>query len=96
MSEKLSKDSRLVKVGKLLREKRVALGTQFKSREFFIEDRSENLFNYEEWISSRYLASLELGNNQMSIEKLIKLAYALEVDPVELFSKILHIYQDNN
>ena len=47
-------------------------------------------------ISSRYLASLELGNNQMSIEKLIKLTYALEVDPVELFSEILHIYQDNN
>lgn len=94
MSEKILKDNRLVKVGKLIKSKRIALGPQFKSREFFIEDRSENLFDYEEWISSRYLASLELGNNQMSIEKLIKLAYALEVDPVELFSEILLIYQN--
>ncbi len=94
MSEKREKDARLVKVGQLIREKRRALGPQFKSREFFVEDRSEHLFHYEDWISTRYLASLELGNNQMSIDKLIKLSYALETDPLELFRDILQIYQD--
>ena len=95
MSEKLFKDPKLVKVGNLIRSKRIALGREFRSREFFVEDRSGNFFDYEDWISSRYLASLELGNNQMSIEKLIKLSYALEIDPVELFSEILKIYQNN-
>lgn len=95
MSEKKQQDERLITVGDLIKSKRLALGPCFRSREFFIEDRSENLFNFEDWISLRYLASLELGKNQMSIDKLIKLAYALEVDPVELFSEILIIYQKN-
>lgn len=94
MSEKILKDLRLVKLGQLIREKRYALGPQFESRNFFVEDRSENLFNYEDWISVRYLTSIELGNNQMSIDILIKLAYALEVNPVELFRELLEIYQN--
>lgn len=93
MSERKNKDEWIQKVGLMIRDKRMALGKEFKSREFFVEDRSEKLFNYDDWISSRYLASIELGNNQLSIEKLIKLAYALEIDPVELFSEIVKIYQ---
>ena len=94
MSERKKKHGWILKTGQMLREKRIALGKEFKSREFFVEDRSENLFNYEDWISVRYLSSIELGNNQLSIEKLIKLAYALEIDPVELFSNIVQIYQE--
>jgi len=94
MSERKKKDDWIQKTGQMLRDKRMALGKEFKSREFFVEDRSEKLFNYDNWISSRYLASIELGNNQLSIEKLIKLAYALEIDPVELFSEIVRIYQE--
>lgn len=94
MSERKKKDDWIQKTGQMLRDKRMALGKEFKSREFFVEDRSEKLFNYDDWISSRYLASIELGNNQLSIEKLIKLAYALEIDPVELFSEIVRIYQE--
>ncbi len=93
MSEKTKKDKRLVRVGELIRSKRIALGKPYESRNYFVEDRSENLFHYEDWISTRYLASLELGNNQMSLDKLIQLAYALEVDPVEFFNEILKIYQ---
>jgi len=93
MSERKNKDEWIQKVGLMIHDKRMALGKEFKSREFFVEDRSEKLFNYDDWISSRYLASIELGNNQLSIEKLIKLAYALEIDPVELFSEIVKIYQ---
>lgn len=94
MSERKKKDDWIQKTGQMLRDKRMALGKEFKSRDFFVEDRSEKLFNYDDWISSRYLASIELGNNQLSIEKLIKLAYALEIDPVELFSEIVRIYQE--
>ena len=95
MSERKQKDIWIKKVGQLIREKRYALGSEFHSREFFVADRSENLFEYEDWISSRYLASIELGNNQMSIEKLIQIAYALEVDPIDLFAEIVKIYQEN-
>ena len=93
MSERIYKEHWIVETGRLIREKRLSLGGEFKNREFFVDDRSENLFDFEDWISSRYLASIELGNNQLSLEKLIKLAYALEVDPVELFEEILRIYQ---
>ncbi len=94
MSERINKKAWLIRVGQLIREKRLSLGESFRNREFFVEDRSEKLFNYEDWISTRYLASIELGNNQMSIEKLIQLSYALEIDPIELFSDIVNIYQN--
>lgn len=96
MSERKQKKAWIEKVGLLIREKRYALGHEFQSREFFVADRSENLFEYEDWISSRYLASIELGNNQMSIEKLIQIAYALEVDPIHLFAEIVIIYQQDH
>lgn len=85
----------IIKTGQYIRRKRLSLGPEFKNREFFIEDRSKNLFDYEDWISSRYFASIELGKNQMSIEKLIQIAYALEMDPVEMFGEILQIYQQS-
>ena len=96
MSERKQKEAWIEKVGLLVRDKRYALGSEFRSREFFVADRSENLFKYEDWISSRYLASIELGNNQMSIEKLIQIAYALEVDPIDLFADIVKLYQVDN
>lgn len=93
MSERKEKEVWLQKVGQRIREKRYLLGREFQNREFFIQDRSENLFQYNEWISLRYLNSIEQGNNQMSIEKLIQIAFALEVDPLELFSDVLNIYR---
>lgn len=96
MSERIQKETWLKHVGKLIREKRYALGQEFQSREFFVVDRSENLFEYEDWISTRYLASIELGNNQMSIEKLIQIAYALEIEPTDLFAEVVKIYQEAN
>lgn len=96
MSEKKKKEGWIIKMGQAIRDKRIALGKEFENREFFVEDRSEKLFDYEDWISTRYLASIELGNNQLSIEKLIKLAYALEIDPVGLFADIVKIYQEEH
>ncbi len=91
MSEKKEYNQKLVKVGALLLEKRKALGP-YGSREAFIEKRSQELFGGEPWISCRHLASLEAGKNWASVEMLIKHAYALEADPVELFREILRIY----
>ncbi len=92
MAERRKYDPGLKKVGDLLKDKRKALGLDYSSREQFIDRRSQELFGGKEWISPRHLASLELGNNWISIEKLLVLAVALEQDPVDLFSEIVCIY----
>lgn len=96
MAEKKQYSNKLVEIGKLLTSKRKLLGPQYSTREKFIEKRSEELFAGEQWISPRHLANIELGKNWLSIEKLIMHAYALEMDPVELFREILAIYSDTN
>ena len=50
------------------------------------------LFGGKDWILQRHLSNIELGNNWMSIEKLMILATALEEDPVDLFSEIIEVY----
>lgn len=76
MAERQKYDPGLVKIGELITEKRKALGFPYKSRESFIDRRSEELFGGEAWISPRHLANLELGKNWVSIEKLLVLATA--------------------
>ena len=92
MAERKNYDPGLVKVGELLSNKRKSLGLEYRSREQFISLRSNELFGGEDWVSPRHLANLELGKNWISIEKLVKLAAALEEDPVDLFSDILDTY----
>jgi transcriptional regulator with XRE-family HTH domain len=94
MAEKKQECEFLIRIGKLLESKRKALGRQYKSREQFIYKRSDELFRSEEWISLRYLYNIEHGKNQISIEKLIILADALEEDPIAIFSEIVGIYRD--
>ena len=93
MAERQKYDPGLVKIGGLITKKRKALGYAYKSRESFIDRRSEELFGGEPWISPRHLANLELGKNWISIEKLIVLATALEENPVDLFEEIIQTYQ---
>lgn len=92
MAEKKEYNAKLVDIGKLLSSKRMALGKRYKTRENFINNRSDEIFNGKSWISYRHLANVELGKNWISIEKLIVLAYALEEDPVDLFEEIVKIY----
>lgn len=92
MAEKKEYNAKLVEIGRMLVDKRIALGKEYKKREDFIDNRSEEIFNGESWISPRHLANVELGKNWISIEKLIVLAYALEEDPVDLFEEIMKIY----
>ena len=93
MTEKMAECETLVKIGKLLEHKRKALGKQYKSREQFIYNRSDELFGSEDWISLRHLYNIEHGKNWISIEKLIMLADALEEDPCDLFQEIVQIYR---
>ena len=91
MAERKMESQVLVEIGKLIESKRKALGQQYKSREKFIEKRSDELFGSEDWISLRYLYNIEHGKNWISIEKLLLLSKALEVDPVDLFAEIVAI-----
>lgn len=90
---KVSKDNdynrKLKNIGLLFQEKRWIISNE--SRKTFIDDRSDHIFDNEEWISLRYLINIETGKNLPSIEMLIKLAIALEVNPVELFESIYKI-----
>ena len=95
MSEKNIKSDALTKIGKLFENKRKALGKQYKSREQFIYNRSNELFGSEDWISLRHLCNIEHGKNWISIEKLIMLADALEEDPCVLFDEIVKIYRSS-
>lgn len=92
MPKRKNYDYRMIKIGDLLREKRLAISKE--SRESFIEERSKTMFGDDDWISLRYLANIESGNNLPSIEMLIKLAIAYETDPVELFESIYEILYD--
>ena len=92
MAERKTESPALMEIGKLIESKRKALGKQYRSREKFIEKRSDELFDSEDWISLRYLYNVERGKNWISIEKLFLLSQALEVDPVDLFAEITEIY----
>lgn len=91
MAERKNYDPRLVRVGEMLTDYRKALGPGYRSRNSFISRRVTEMFGTE-WISQRHLANIEEGKNLPSIELLIRLAYALEVDPVDLFSQIVKIF----
>ena len=93
MVERKQDDLRLVKIGQLLLEKRKLLGKNYSSREKFIYSRSKELLGGKDWISIRHLTNLELGKNLPSINMLITLSYAYEIDPIELFSEILAVYE---
>lgn len=48
MSEKNIESKALIRIGKLFEQKRKALGKQYKSRERFIYNRSDELFGSED------------------------------------------------
>ncbi len=95
MAEKYTKSEALIRIGRLFEQKRKALGKQYKSREQFIYNRSDELFGSEDWISLRHLYNIEHGKNWISIEKFIMLADALEEDPGDLFNEIVSIYRSS-
>lgn len=93
MSEKKLFNFRDKKIGNTIRTHRHNLGDGYKTLEAFVYNRVTELFDDDQWISVRHLSNIELGKNTLTIDKLIALADALEVDPMELFEEILLIYR---
>ena len=89
MSERKEQNDKLKQIGILFQEKRCNILNG--SRESFINDRNDKIFGGEEWISLRYLINIETGKNLPSLEMLIKLSIAFEIEPVELFDSIYKI-----
>lgn len=94
MAEKKESCEALIKIGSLFEQKRKALGGQYRTREKFIYNRSEEIFGFDDWISLRHLCNIEKGKNWISIEKFILLAEALEEDPCDLFCELVEIYRN--
>ena len=92
--EKAYNTKKMRRIGYLFQKKR--LDVLKGSRDAFIADRSNLLFNGDDWISSRYLNNIENGYNLPSIEMLIKLSIALETDTVELFDSIYKILSEKD
>lgn len=81
-----------INVGECIKEHRLALGKNYDTREKFINNRSEELFDGEDWLSVRHLSNLELGKNTLTLEMILLLATALEIDPLDFFKEILSAY----
>lgn len=83
-------NDKLRKIGMLFQEKRWSISNE--SRESFIENRNELLFNSvnenSDWISLRYLINIETGKNLPSIESLSSYLLRWKLIPVELFDDI--------
>ncbi|HEM6082776.1 helix-turn-helix domain-containing protein [Streptococcus suis] len=60
-----------------------------KTRQGFIENRSQLFFGSGEWISEKSLANYENGRNIPSLEMVKKLAVAFEVDEVQFVTDLL-------
>ncbi|MBC1470764.1 MULTISPECIES: helix-turn-helix domain-containing protein [Listeria] len=78
-------------IGNLLKSYRMKLTDIPRSRQNFINDRSEKYFGYEEWISEKTLMNYETGKNIPSLQSLKKLSIALEVDLLEFLSEIMSL-----
>lgn len=79
------------KIGSLIKEYRLRLTDIPSSRQAFINDRSEKYFDNEEWISEKMLMNYETGKNVPTLKNIKKLSIALEVDTLDLISKILEL-----
>lgn len=86
---KRKKENTNRKLGNVIQSYRLRLNDLPNTRQGFINDRSEKLFNYEAWISEKTLSNYECGYNIPTLENLKKLSIALEVDFHELVNEII-------
>ena len=78
-------------IGNLIRKHRASLTDLPKSRQGFIEDRSQKFFDCDDWISENTLCNYENGKNIPSLENIRNLSIALEIDELELVKEILDL-----
>lgn len=88
MTKKNELKTNLIQLGKILKEYRMQLSLKTNSRQFFIDDRVEKNLLDEGWISEKTLTNIENGHNLPSLITLKHLAFALEVDFLELIGAI--------
>lgn len=88
---KRKNSTQIKKIGKLIKSYRIRLTDIPKSRQKFIDDRSKKYFNNEEWISEKTLTNYETGKNLPSLANIKNLSTALEIDSLELVSKLLDL-----
>lgn len=81
-------DKKLTILGEILKNKRLDLSLEKKSREFFLKDRIDKGLIEDSSISIETLKNIENGKTMPSISTLKILAIAFEVDLNELIDLI--------
>lgn len=81
-------DKKLTMLGEILKNKRLDLSLEKKSREFFLKDRIDKGLIEDSSISIETLKNIENGKTMPSISTLKILAIAFEVDLNELIDLI--------
>lgn len=81
-------DKKLIMLGEILKNKRLDLSLEKKSREFFLKDRIDKGLLEDSSISIETLKNIENGKTMPSISTLKILSIAFEVDLNELIDLI--------
>lgn len=81
-------DNKLVVIGEILKNKRLDLTLEKKSREFFLEDRIAKGLIEESSISLETIKNIENGKTMPSLKTLKILSIALEIDFFDLIDSI--------
>ncbi|WP_227888977.1 helix-turn-helix domain-containing protein [Cytobacillus oceanisediminis] len=88
MTKKKLLTDQAIKLGNVIKDYRLALSLEKKSRQYFIDDRINKQLLPEDWISEKSLTNIENGYNMPSLVTLKYLSIALEVDFSTLINAI--------
>ncbi|WP_298468988.1 hypothetical protein [uncultured Psychrobacillus sp.] len=88
MTKKQLLTEHAIKLGNIIKDYRLALSLEKKSRQYFIDDRINKQLLPEDWISEKTLTNIENGYNMPSLVTLKYLSIALEVDFLVLINAI--------
>lgn len=88
MTKKQRITKNAIKLGEIIKNYRLALSLENKSRQYFINDRIDKQLLPVDWISEKSLTNIENGYNLPSLVTLKYLSIALEVDFSTLINDI--------
>ncbi|WP_286166028.1 helix-turn-helix domain-containing protein [Peribacillus frigoritolerans] len=88
MTKKQLLTEHAINLGNIIKEYRLALSLEKKSRQYFIDDRINKQLLPVDWISEKSLSNIENGYNMPSLVTLKYLSVALEVDFSTLINAI--------
>lgn len=90
MTKKQILTENAIKLGNIIKDYRLALSLEKKSRQYFIDDRVKMQLLPVDWISEKSLTNIENGYNMPSLVTLKYLSIALEVE----FSTLINAIED--